>query len=112
MDPKLTALLANSAGMSKLKPNDKAYVELIVNSLLFNQPTDAGSLANNHPKGLSFFSPDEILNAELYAIAVKLGLPTDGTALYNACFNASGYMPANVLPVRINGSWLHYLGAF
>ena len=84
----------------------------VLNSLFYNQPTDAGSLAKVDPVGMQFLSPDELMNIELYAIANKLGLPTDGQLLFNACLAASGPILSSVLPVKISAAWLHNLGAF
>ncbi|MES1996329.1 MAG: hypothetical protein V4464_09580, partial [Pseudomonadota bacterium] len=49
---------------------------------------------------------DQLLNAELYAIAVKLNLPTDGDVLAQRCLAAAGNFVAADLPVKISAAWL------
>ena len=112
MDPRLQTLLTNSASISKIVPDNQLLMQLVLNSLFYGQPTDAGSLAKVDPVGMMFLSPQENLAIEIYAIASKLGLPTDGQSLYNACFAASGPFLASQLPTKIQSAWFKNIGAF
>jgi hypothetical protein len=113
MDPRLQTLLNNSASISKVLPDQQLLMQLWLNAQFFGIPSDWTTLSNI-PSGFKFLSPSELLAIELYAIANKLGLPTDGAALLARVQQSTGFpgTPGADLPSLVQNIWFKNLGAY
>lgn len=80
MDPRLIALINNSAGMTQLLPDEKLLCQIWLVAQFSGIPSDWTTISNR-PRGLMTLSPDQQLNVQLYALANKLGQPNTGDAL-------------------------------
>ena len=111
MGKNLNNLLTSSASWSGNLPDENVLDEVFLMTKIFSLPSTK-AFVTGYPEALDRISHRQFHQLQLYGMALKAGLPTNGQTLDTQALGTLTYIPANQLPFCLWHVWLKYLGVY